>query len=201
MDREGEEPDRTPAIMTDEELIQRARQGDGLAMRALHDRHASRVYSVVRRIVGDDELAEDCAQEAWIRALRSLDSFRGDARFSTWLHRIAVNSALQAVRRTTPRIDREEPLEEGIPDAHVERDPLLSRRLERALDRLPPGMRSVVVLHDIEGHTHDEIGGLLGIDPGTSKSQLSKARARLRDWLHDLSPGSEAGHENRRWNR
>lgn len=141
------------------------------------------MYAVVRRIAGDDDLAQDYAQEAWIRAIRALPSFRGDARFSTWLHRIAVNSALQAVRKSKTRTKREAPLPEVIPVYPARGDALLERRLQEALDRLPDGMRKVLILHDVEGHTHDEIGTVLGITSGTSKSQLFKARAKMRDML------------------
>jgi DNA-directed RNA polymerase specialized sigma24 family protein len=89
--------------MTERELIRYAADGEARAIRTLYDRYAPRVYAVVRRIAGDDEAAQDYAQEAWIRAIRALPTFRGDARFSTWLHRIAVNSALQALRRSETR--------------------------------------------------------------------------------------------------
>ncbi len=134
------------------------------------------LYAVVRRIAGDDDLAQDYAQEAWIRAIRALPTFRGDARFSTWLHRIAVNSALQAVRRAESRHKREAPMPESPAVAQPSRDALLSQRLEWALDLLPERMRKVLILHDVEGYTHDEIGELLGTAAGTSKSQLFKAR-------------------------
>jgi RNA polymerase sigma-70 factor (ECF subfamily) len=173
--------------MTEQELLQQAREGDEGAMRALYNRYAPRVYAVVRRIAGDDGLADDWAQEAWIRAFRALPGFRGDAAFSTWLHRVAVNSALQGKRSRTRHDAREEPLPAVLPDRHDagDRDPTvlrisLERALERALERVPDGMRQVLVLHDVEGFTHEEIGEMLGIAAGTSKSQLSKARAKMR---------------------
>lgn len=165
------------------QLIQRASQGDGRAVRALYDRYSPRVYAVVRRIAGDDDLAQDYAQEAWIRAIRALPSFRGDARFSTWLHRIAVNSALQAVRKARTRTKREGKPPDVIPVAPDVGDVLLEKRLERAMDQLPEGMRRVLILHDVEGYTHEEIGDCLGVTAGTSKSQLFKARAKMRDLL------------------
>src|SRR5688572_22871584 len=97
--------------MTDRELIDSARLGDPAAMRLLYDRHASRVYAVTRRLIGDEALAEDCAQETWMRALRALDTFRGGSAFSTWLHRIAINTALAVRRAARRRNDREVPLE------------------------------------------------------------------------------------------
>lgn len=172
--------------MTENQLIRQAAEGDARAIRSLYDRFAPRVYAVVRRIAGDDELAQDYAQEAWIRAIRALPSFRGDARFSTWLHRIAVNSALQALRKSQTRKKREGPFPEQVPVAPREGDTLLQRRLEGALDRLPERMRKVLILHDVEGYTHDEIGDVLGVTAGTSKSQLFKARAKMREMLATL---------------
>jgi RNA polymerase sigma-70 factor (ECF subfamily) len=178
--------------MTDQECIERAQNGDQRAIRELYDRHAARVYAVVRRLAGDDALAEDWAQEAWVRAIRALPRFRGDARFSTWIHRIAVNSALHGKRWRERRTSKEialpvaplEPLED-----HATRtdEPMLRLTLQRALDRLPDGMRQIVVLHDVQGFTHDEIGTMLGIAAGTSKSQLFKARAHLRRILRPES--------------
>lgn len=165
------------------ELIRRSCEGDERAARGLYHRYAPRVYAVVRRIAGNDDLAKDYAQEAWIRAFRALPGFRGDARFSTWLHRIAVNAALQLERKQKAAREREAPLPEVIPVAPQVRDVLLQRRLEEALDQLPPRMRQVLVLHDVEGRTHQEIGEDLGIAAGTSKSQLFKARAKMRRML------------------
>ena len=169
--------------MTEAQLIRHACEGDGPAVRALYERYAPRVYAVVRRIAGEDDLAQDYAQEAWIRAIRALPTFRGDARFSTWLHRIAVNSALQALRRNDTRTKREAPMPEAVAVHPKEGDVLLSDLLERAMDRLPDGMRQVLILHDVEGYTHEEIGEFLGVTSGTSKSQLFKARAKMRDLL------------------
>lgn len=173
------------------ELIQQARQGDGSAIQALYRRYADRVYTVVRRLAGDDALAEDWAQEAWVRAIRALPSFRGDAQFSTWLHRIAVNSALYGRRSRERKSGREDPLPVGLPASGPGDQPLLRLRLERALDRLPEGMRRVLILHDVEGYTHTEIGIMLGVAPGTCKSQLFKARARMRALLNSAAARNE----------
>ena len=172
--------------MTERELIERASSGDGRAIRALYDRYSPRVYAVVRRIAGDEMLAQDYAQEAWIRAIRALPTFRGDARFSTWLHRIAVNAALQAVRKADTRRKRQAAMPEEVEDSPRPGDALLQKRLEQALDALPEGMRRVLILHDVEGYTHEEIGNVLGVATGTSKSQLFKARAKMRDMLAGL---------------
>lgn len=164
-------------------LIRKACEGDERAVRALYDRYAPRVYAVVRRIAGTDDLAQDFAQETWIRAIRALPSFRGDARFSTWLHRIAVNTALQEVRKAKGSWRRETSMSDVIPVAPRIGDVLLEQKVAKALDRLPRGMRKVMILHDIEGYTHQEIGTALGVAPGTSKSQLFKARAKMRRML------------------
>lgn len=176
--------DSTP--VPEHQLIRLAAEGDARAIRSLYDRYAPRVYAVVRRIAGDDDLAQDYAQEAWIRAIRALPTFRGDSRFSTWLHRIAVNAALQALRKTETRRKREGPTPVDVAIAPKAGDSLLQKRLERALDGLPEGMRRVLILHDVEGYTHEEIGDVLGVTAGTSKSQLFKARAKMRDMLAGL---------------
>jgi len=170
------------------QLIRRACNGDGRAVRALYDRHAPRVYAVVRRIAGDDDTAQDYAQEAWIRAIRALPSFRGDARLSTWLHRIAINTALQLEKKAQTRRKREEWLPPDVPAPTRGGDVLLQRKLEEALDQLPGGMRKVLLLHDHMGYTHDAIGELLGVTSGTSKSQLFKARAKMRRMMRGFEP-------------
>jgi len=178
---------------TERQLIRLAADGDARAIRALYDRYAPRVYAIVRRIAADDDLAQDYAQEAWIRAIRALPTFRGDARFSTWLHRIAVNAALQSLRKADTRAKREERSSEDVPVGPGHADSLLQKRLERALDALPEGMREVLILHDVEGYTHEEIGDALGVTSGTSKSQLFKARAKMRSLLSGLAG---AAHEH-----
>ena len=179
--------------MNEAQILRKACQGDGPAVRALYERYAPRVYAVVRRIAADDDLAQDYAQEAWIRAIRALPTFRGEARFSTWLHRIAVNSALQAVRTAETRHKREAPMPESLAVAPPARDALLSKKLEWALDHLPERMRKVLILHNVEGYTHDEIGDLLGTTAGTSKSQLFKARRKMRVLLKHLDSSENAG--------
>jgi RNA polymerase sigma-70 factor (ECF subfamily) len=171
--------------MDDADLIKQARQGDGGAVRELYQRHAGRVYAVVKRLAGhDDALAEDWAQEAWVRAIRALPTFRGDARFSTWLHRIAVNSALHGRRSRLRKAGRETAMvDDTFSVRAVAETSVLKLKLERAMERLPEGMRKVLVLHDVEGYTHEEIGEMLGVNPGTCKSQLFKARARMRRLL------------------
>lgn len=179
--------------MTEADLIDRARRGEADAVRALYQRYAPRVYAVVRRLAGDDALAEDWAQEAWVQAIGGLRGFRGEAAFGSWLHRIAVNRALQGRRSRARRADRETPLDDAHPARPVPEDALLKLRVERALDRLPARMRQVLVLHDVEGYTHQEIGARMGVAPGTCKSQLFKARAKMRELLRAVrEPVGEA---------
>jgi RNA polymerase sigma-70 factor (ECF subfamily) len=177
--------------MTEHDLILQAKQGDAAALDALYRRHAARVYTVVRRLTGDDAQADDAAQETWMRAMRALPSFRGQAMFSTWLHRIAVNCALYGRRRRERNRLRELELPDSLPTSGSEPRPLLRMRLQEAIDQLPEGMRRVLVLHDVEGYTHEEIGDLLGVASGTCKSQLFKARAKMRTYLRQTIEGEE----------
>jgi RNA polymerase sigma-70 factor (ECF subfamily) len=177
--------------MTEHELIRRAKRGDRSAIEALYRSYSPRIYTLVRRLTGDDAQAEDAAQEAWLRAIRALPGFKGQALFSTWLHRIAVNCALYGRRRRERARERELYLDESFAAREVQGEPLLRRRLEGALDQLPERMRRVLVLHDVEGYTHDEIAELMGVAPGTCKSQLFKARAKMRSMLRACVEGEE----------
>ncbi len=174
---------------TDAAIVRRAIEGDERAMRLLWNQHAPHVDAVVRRIAGDPDLAEDIAQEVWIQIFRALPSWRGDAKFSTWVHRVAINRTLNALRRTR----RIELVETGIEEdsAFVEQDgdrSMLASSIEAAARQLSPGARTVFLLHDVEGYTHEEIANELGITPGGSKSQLFKARAKLRRLLAPFAP-------------
>jgi len=186
-------------MTTDAQLIARARGGETAAFRLLYERHADRVFSVVRRIAGDDGLAEEWAQEAWVRAYRGLSRYRGEAQFATWLHRIAVNCALHG-RRGVQRRERREAgaMVPDIQPSHGD-GTLLRMRLEEAMDGLPERMRAVLVLHDVEGYTHEEIGEMLGTTAGTSKSQLFRARARMRELLAGRGPKVEEATEEKAW--
>ncbi len=179
--------------MSEANLIEGAARGEPRAVRALYERYAPRVFAVVRRMAGDDDLAQDWAQESWIRIFRALPSFRGESRFSTWIHRIAVNTALQALRSAGTRTRREGEMPAVVAIPPRTRDVLLENRLESALDQVPEGMRKVLVLHDVEGYTHEEIGSLLGINPGTSKSQLFKGRAKMRTLLRGTDAADREG--------
>jgi RNA polymerase sigma-70 factor (ECF subfamily) len=169
-------------------IIQRAIQGDEAAMRALWSRHAPHIDAVVRRLVGNDlDLAADIAQEVWIQIFRALPQYRGDSQFGTWAHRIAVNRTLNALRKTRRLAKIETDVEED--SATVEPDAesaFVLASIESAAERLSPGARTVFMLHDVEGYTHEEIAERLGITAGGSKSQLFKARAKLRTLLAHL---------------
>jgi RNA polymerase sigma-70 factor (ECF subfamily) len=174
-------------------IIRRAIDGDEAALRALWTRHAPHIDMVVRRLVGfDQDLAEDIAQEVWIQIFRALPGYRGDSQFSTWEHRIAVNRTLNALRRTKRLAAIETTVEED--SASVEMDTersFVAASIEAATAKLSPGARAVFVLHDVEGYTHEEIAEELGITSGGSKSQLFKARAKLRKLLAHLMDVAE----------
>jgi RNA polymerase sigma-70 factor (ECF subfamily) len=178
----------TDVMENDKVIIQRALEGDESAMRSLWSRHAPHIDAVVRRLVGNDaDLAADVAQEVWIQIFRALPQYRGDSQFGTWAHRIAVNRTLNALRKTRRLAKIETDVEED--SALVEPEPdraLMLATIENAANRLSPGARAVFMLHDVEGYTHEEIAERLGITAGGSKSQLFKARAKLRTMLAHL---------------
>ena len=179
--------------MSDVQLIAAARKGDRRAMAALYTAHSGRVYSVVRRMVGDDHLAEDVSQDAWLRAFEKLHQFRGESSFGTWMHRLAVNASLNRLRRQSRRPDVEAAADRHPDPPPTDETVLNQKILGQALDRLSPGYRTVLVLHDVEGLTHEEIAERTGVAVGTSKSQLHKARARMRDMLSPARQKDEAG--------
>ena len=172
----------------DHTLIQRAIAGDEGAMRQLWSRHAPHVDMVVRRLVGGDlDVAADVAQEVWIQIFRALPSYRGEAQFSTWVHRIAVNRTLNALRRTRRLAAIEVEVEEDSASVEPDHDrSFVAQSIEEAAGKLSPGARTVFLMHDVEGYTHEEIAQELGITSGGSKSQLFKARVKLRKLLAHL---------------
>jgi RNA polymerase sigma-70 factor (ECF subfamily) len=185
--------------MTDQLLLQRARNGDEAALRSLWVQHSPHIDAVVRRLCGDLDLAADIAQEVWMQIFRALPGYRGDAQFGTWAHRIAVNRTLNALRKVN-RLDRTEtemPEDLAAPQEDYDRG-FVAESIEMAVSRLSPGARAVFVLHDVEGYTHEEIAGELGITTGGSKSQLFKARAKLRRLLahlvDDTMPAMDRSH-------
>jgi RNA polymerase sigma-70 factor (ECF subfamily) len=160
-----------------------AASGDGSAFERLYRTHVARIHSLVRRMLDADE-ADDLTQDIFVRAWQKLPTFRGEAAFGTWLHRLAVNVVL--ARRKTVGVERGR-----YRDAEGTLDEVSGRRetpetamdFEEALTRLPDGARQVFVLHDVEGYRHEEIARMLGVVPGTSKSQLHHARMALRRYL------------------
>lgn len=180
--------------MNDERLtIRRAIQGDETAMRSLWTRHAPHIDMVVRRLVGpDQDVAQDIAQEVWIQIFRALPTYRGDSQFATWAHRIAVNRTLNALRRTRRLSKVEIDMEDDAVAVEPDTDgAFVMASIEQAAARLSPGARTVFLLHDVEGYTHEEIAVQLGITSGGSKSQLFKARAKLRMLLAHLVDAPE----------
>ena len=172
---------------TDQITIRRAINGDESALRAIWTQHAPRIDALVRRLVGDPDQAADVAQEVWIQIFRALPGYRGDSQFSTWAHRIAVNRTLNALRslRRVSRIEVD--IEEDSFSVEHDGDrSMLAQTIDEAVQKLSPGARNVFVLHDVEGYTHEEIAAELGITSGGSKSQLFKARAKLRRLLAPL---------------
>jgi RNA polymerase sigma-70 factor, ECF subfamily len=169
----------------DAALVDAIRRGDAGSREALYHRFKKRVYALAVRIVGAVD-AEEVAQEAFIRIFRGLAKFRGDAALATWIYRLAVNAALSHRSRRPPVAETADSHEEtaALPGAEpVRGDAVLRARIERAMARLPTGYRTVIVLHDVEGLEHEEVASILGCHVGTSKSQLHKARARLREML------------------
>lgn len=178
--------------LTEAQAIERAKQGDEAAFETLYNLHKRRVYSLCLRMVSNPAQAEDLAQEAFLQLFRKIATFRGESAFSTWLHRMTVNVVLMQLRRKNlPQVSLEETMEadEESPKKELGAEDLklsgsLDRlQLQRAIDRLPPGYRTIFVLHDVEGFEHNEIAGMVGCSIGNSKSQLHKARLKLRDYL------------------
>ena len=178
-------------MATDPLTIRRAINGDEPALRALWVEHAPRIDAVVRRLVGDPDEAADIAQEVWIQIFRALPTWRGDSQFSTWAHRIAVNRTLNALRSVRRLAKLEVVMEEDTASVEPDVDrSFLAQSIDEAVQELSPGARTVFVMHDVEGYTHEEIAKELGITSGGSKSQLFKARAKLRRMLAHLVDAS-----------
>jgi RNA polymerase sigma-70 factor, ECF subfamily len=173
----------------DLELAARCRAGDADAFEELYRQHARRLFSLVMRMVGSAEDAEDLVQEVFLQAHRKLAGFRGESTLGTWLYRLTMNHCLDHLRgrqakmsRATGSLDDEDAIEPMAPAPMVPQ--AISRLdLERAIDALPPGSRAAFLLHDVEGFEHREIADILGISEGTSKSQVHKARLKLRTLL------------------
>lgn len=174
---------------TDFELAQKAAGGEMDAFEELYRRHFRRVYSLALRMTGSPEEAEDLSQETFTHLYNKIGSFRGESAFTTWLHRMTVNQVLMHFRRRKSRpeyttTEGETPVQIVQGTENQNKMPVVDRMiLENAIQKLPAGYRSVFVLHDVEGYEHTEIAGMLGIAEGTSKSQLHKARLKLRELI------------------
>ena len=173
-----------------------AQRGDAAAFEFLYQLHGRRVYALCLRMVNNPTDAEDLMQEAFLQLFRKIDTFRGESAFSTWLHRMTVNVVLMRLRKKSLPVasleETTEPDDEtggprkdvGAPDLRL--SGAVDRvNLERSVEKLPPGYRTVFVLHDVQGYEHNEIAGIMGCSIGNSKSQLHKARMRLRELLHE----------------
>jgi RNA polymerase sigma-70 factor (ECF subfamily) len=182
--------------LTEAEAIRLAQQGDAVAFEFLYGLHSRRVYALCLRMVGNPTDAEDLAQGAFLQLFRKIGTFRGESAFSTWLHRMTVNVVLMRLRKKSLPADSleetTEPDEEtggprkdiGGPDLRL--SGAVDRvNIERSIEKLPPGYRTVFVLHDIQGYEHNEIAKIMECSVGNSKSQLHKARTRLRLLLQE----------------
>ncbi|HKW18341.1 MAG TPA: sigma-70 family RNA polymerase sigma factor [Terriglobales bacterium] len=179
--------------LSEAEAIERAKQGDAEAFEYLYSLHKRRVYSLCLRMTGNTATAEDLTQEAFLQLFRKIGTFRGESAFSTWLHRMAVNVVLMQLRKKGLPLVPIDETTEGEDEGTVRKEPgapderlagsIDRLQLQRAVDELPPGYRTIFVLHDVEGYEHNEIAELVGCSIGNSKSQLHKARIKLRELL------------------
>src|SRR5882724_12741924 len=180
-------------------LVARAQAGDGQAFATLFEQHKKRVYSLCLLMTGDIADAEDLTQDAFIQVFRKLGTFRGDSAFSTWLYRVAVNTVLMSLRRRKPKqVSLDEPVcidHSMVPRDFGRNDPELSGTVDRialirAIKELPEGYRRIFILHEVEGYQHHEIAAMLRCSVGNSKSQLHKAKLKIRELLMLEKDGS-----------
>jgi RNA polymerase sigma-70 factor (ECF subfamily) len=179
-----------PGSWVDEaRLIARVRQGDAVAERQLYQAHVDRTYRLAYRLTGDEDLAQEFTQETFIRAFDRIGQFRGEAAFGTWLRAIATSVIYNGLRKIKRFRQREFTLEEadGLGGSVRAAEPDLKQKLARAIEDLPAKYRMVFVMHDVEGYTHEEISSAMGTQVGTSKAQLSRARAKLRESLSEFA--------------
>ena len=175
--------------VSDLSLAQKSADGNMEAFEELYRRHSRRVYSLCLRMTSNVEKAEDLAQDVFVHLFRKIGSFRGQSAFTTWLHRVTVNQVLMHFRKRSVKTelttgDGETPVQIVQGTADPNSMPIVDRiALDKAIAQLPPGYKSVFILHDIEGHEHTEVAKILGCSVGTSKSQLHKARMKLRGLL------------------
>jgi RNA polymerase sigma-70 factor, ECF subfamily len=174
---------------SDFELTQAAGKGDMAAFEQIYQRHHRRVYSICLRMLQSPSEAEDLTQDVFIQLYRKIGSFRGDSAFTTWLHRMTVNQVLMHFRKRTVKFEKtteegDTPVQIVAGTANPFKMPIVDKiALDNAIAQLPAGYKNVFVLHDIEGFEHEEVAKILGCSVGTSKSQLHKARLKLRKLL------------------
>ena len=175
-------PERAAVLADQRTLVERARRGDPSAQRKLYEEHVDRIYRLTFRLTGREHLARELTQDTFVRAFASIEGFRGDSAFGTWLHTIAVSVSLNEIKKRKREEARQAPLEDALTMSRSTpmSDPILRQKLAAAVAALPEGCRAVFLMHDAEGYTHDEIAEALGVTPGTSKAQLSRGRAKLR---------------------
>jgi RNA polymerase sigma-70 factor (ECF subfamily) len=165
---------------SDLELAKASAAGDLEAFEEIYRQHHRRVYSLCLRMLGNPAQAEEMTQEVFLQVYRKIGDFRGDSALSTWLHRITINQVLMQLRRRGVKLEQ---VEEEANSASGSLNIVDRLALEEAISELPPGYRTIFILHDVEGYEHNEISDMLNISIGTSKSQLHKARMRLRELL------------------
>jgi RNA polymerase sigma-70 factor (ECF subfamily) len=191
--------------LPDAEVVRLAQHGDAAAFERIYRLHSRRVYSLCLRMVGDPTEAEDLTQDVFLQLFRKIDTFRGESAFSTWLHRMSVNIVLMRFRKkpiaqvpldTISNPEEEfsaRPKELGVPDLHL--NGVIDRlTLQAAIDELPAGYKAMFILHDIQGYNHGEIAEIFGCSVGNSKSQVHKARMRLRELLQNIIGRSTQRH-------
>ena len=188
--------------LNEQEAIGRAQRGDAVAFEYLYKSHSKHVYSVCLRMLKNSADAEDLTQQAFLQVFRKIGTFRGESEFSTWLHRITINAVLMHLRRKKPTEARTEDVDSALANGEASGEiaaddvSLLGAidrlNLRRALHKLPSGYRQFFLLHDVIGYKHAEIAGILRCSAGCSKSQLHRARKRLRDLLHGKTWEREA---------
>ena len=181
--------DRARVLADQRALLERVRSGDPSAHRALYEAHVDRVYRLCYRLTGTEHLARELTQDTFVRAFSGIAGFRGDSAIETWLHSIAVSVSLNELRRRKRERARNAPLEEAlmVPKASPTSDPVMREKVMAAVNDLPEGCRTVFMMHDAEGFTHQEIAAALGVTEGTSKAQLARARGKLREALAEFA--------------
>jgi RNA polymerase sigma-70 factor (ECF subfamily) len=174
--------------VSETQLVARVIDGDPAAQREMYESHVDRVYRLAYRLAGEDELARDFTQLTFIRAFERIGDFRGESSLATWLHTIGVSIALNGLRKVKTARNREAPIEaaSSVGTYDREAEPDLKVRLQAAIDALSEKYRTVFLMHDVEGFTHEEIASALGIPVGTSKTRLFQGRAKLREALADF---------------